>query len=103
MSERERIDELKRLKELIGQGLRTMPPSDTESPKQRLANYLLDNGVVVLPCDKVYYIVDRNSPNNAIVASKNIEELTIYEIKNLIHYGYYLNEWEAEEAMKQRK
>jgi len=37
-----------------------------------------------------------------MVASKNIEELTIYEIKNLTHYGYYFNQWEAEKAMKQK-
>lgn len=27
----------------------------------------------------------------------------LYELKNLSHYGYYLNKWEAEEAMKKRK
>lgn len=71
-----------------------------------IADYLLnnyDNKIVILPCDKVYYIVDKNSPNNAMVANKDIEELSIYEIRNLSHYGYYLNKWEAEEAMKKRK
>lgn len=36
-----------------------------------------------LPCDKVYYIVDKNNPKYAAVMSKAIRDLTVYEIKDI--------------------
>lgn len=63
------------------------------------ADYLLENGVIVPPCGKVYSIVDKNT-KYAYIHSKRIEELSIYEIRNLSHYGYYTTKEEAEKALK---
>lgn len=43
---------------------------------ESIADYLLKNGVVVLPCEKVYYIVDKNT-KYATIYPKNIKELSI--------------------------
>ena len=39
--------------------------------------------LIKLPCDKVYYIIDKNNPKYAAVMSKTIRDLTVYEIENI--------------------
>lgn len=55
-----------------------------------------------LPCDKVYYIVDKNNPKYAIVMSKAIRDLTVYEIENIdIDGRYFSTEEKAEVKLKE--
>lgn len=97
MSERERLIEL------IGKskyaGFDTFSDRLLKSTLERLADQLLENGVIVLPCDKVYSIVDKNT-KYAYIHSKRIEELSINEIRDLSRYGYYTTKEEAEKALK---
>lgn len=51
-----------------------------------------------LPCDKVYYIVDKNNPKYAAVMSKAIRDLTVYEIENIDIDGRYFSTEELAEA-----
>ena len=51
-----------------------------------------------LPCDKVYYIVDKNNPKYATVMSKSIRDLTVYEIENIDIDGRYFSTKELAEA-----
>ncbi len=90
MSERERLIEL-----LQNWGNKENDGVRAES----IADYLLKNGVVVLPCEKVYYIVDKNT-KYATVYSKNIKELSICAIRDFTQYGYYKTKEEAEKALK---
>lgn len=92
MSERERLIELMTKAENSQLSL-------LEFEKKILADYLLDNGVIVPPCEKVYCIVDKNT-KYATICSVDIQELCIYEIKNLSQYGYYLTWEQAEKALK---
>lgn len=39
--------------------------------------------LVILPCKYVYYIVDINNPQYAMVMKRHIRELTIYEIEDI--------------------
>ena len=97
MSERERLIEL------IGKakyyGHETFADRFVKSYLERLADHLLQGGVIVLPCDKVYSVVDKNT-KYAYIHSKRIEELSISEIRDLSHYGYYVTKEEAEKALK---
>ena len=54
--------------------------------------------LVKLPCDKVYYIVDKNNPKYAAVMSKSIRDLTVYEIENIDIDGRYFSTEELAEA-----
>ena len=55
-----------------------------------------------LPCNEVYYIVDKNNPKYAVVMSKSIKDLTIYEIENIDIDGRYFSTNEvAEEKLKE--
>ena len=58
-----------------------------------------NNGVILPPCEKVYCIADKNT-KYATICSVDIQELCIYEIKNLSQYGYYLTREQAEKALK---
>lgn len=40
--------------------------------------------LIKLPCDKVYYIIDKNNPKYAAVMSKTIRDLTVMKLKILI-------------------
>lgn len=58
--------------------------------------------LVKLPCDKVYYIVDKNNPKYAAVMSKTIRDLTVYEIENIdIDGRYFLTKELAEAKLKE--
>lgn len=96
MSERERLIELL---ERAPIGLETLGERFYKSAIKILADDLLENGVIVPPCGKIYSIVDKNT-KYAYIHSKRIEELSIYEIKDLSHYGYYTTKEEAEKALK---
>lgn len=54
--------------------------------------------LIKLPCDKVYYIIDKNNPKYAIVMSKAIRDLTVYEIENIDIDGRYFSTEELAEA-----
>lgn len=67
----------------------------------KLAGYedLEEQGrLLKLPCDKVYYIIDKNNPKYAIVMSKAIRDLTVYEIENIDIDGRYFSTEELAEA-----
>ena len=50
------------------------------------------------PCDKAYYIVDKNNPKYAAVMRKSIRDLTVYEIENIDIDGRYFSTEELAEA-----
>lgn len=54
--------------------------------------------LIKLPCDKVYYIIDKNNPKYAAVMSKTIRDLTVYEIENIDIDGRYFSTKELAEA-----
>lgn len=67
----------------------------------KLADYedLEEQGrLLKLPCDKVYYIVDKNNPKYATVMSKSIRDLTVHEIENIDIDGRYFSTKELAEA-----
>ena len=68
---------------------------------EKLADYegLEEQGrLLKLPCDKVYYIVDKNNPKYATVMSKSIRDLTVHEIENIDIDGRYVSTKELAEA-----
>lgn len=68
---------------------------------ERLGKYedLEEQGrLLKLPCDKVYYIVDKNNPKYAAVMRKSIRDLTVYEIENIDIDGRYFSTEELAEA-----
>lgn len=54
--------------------------------------------LIKLPCDKVYYIIDKNNPKYAAVMSKTIRDLTVYEIENIDIDGRYFSTKELAKA-----
>lgn len=54
--------------------------------------------LIKLPCDKVYYIIDKNNSKYAAVMSKTIRDLTVYEIENIDIDGRYFSTEELAEA-----
>lgn len=55
-----------------------------------------------LPCNEVYYIVDKNNPKYAAVMSKSIRDLTVYEIENIdIDGRYFLTKELAETKLEE--
>ena len=97
MSEKERLVELLLESEPIKE--RDLDDGWGDNEILDIAEYLLENGVIVPPCGKIYSIVDKNT-KYAYIHSKRIEELSIYEIRNLSHYGYYTTKEEAEKALQ---
>lgn len=97
MSERERLVELLLESEPIKE--RDLDDGWGDNEISDIAEYLLDNGVIVPPCEKVYCIADKNT-KYVTISSVDIQELCIYEIKNLSQYGYYLTREQAEKALK---
>lgn len=68
---------------------------------KKLAGYedLEEQGrLLKLPCDKAYYIVDKNNPKYAAVMRKSIRDLTVYEIENIDIDGRYFSTEESAEA-----
>lgn len=58
--------------------------------------------LVVLPCDTVWFILDKDSPY-AMVIPKSIEDLCLYEIKKIDKdERYWSSKEKAEEALKER-
>lgn len=60
-------------------------------------------GLIKLPCEDVYFIVDANNPKYAMVMKRPIRELTIYKIKNIDKSGckYFSTEEKAEAKLKE--
>lgn len=60
-------------------------------------------GLIKLPCNDVYYIVDINNPKYAMVMKRPIRELTIYEIENIDKENskYFSTEEKAEARLKE--
>lgn len=60
-------------------------------------------GLVKLPCNDVYFIVDINNPKYAMVMKRPIRELAIYEIENIDKSGckYFSTEEKAEAKLKE--
>ena len=57
-----------------------------------------ESRLLKLPCDKVYYIVDKNNPKYAAVMRKSIRDLTVYEIENIDIDGRYFSTKELAES-----
>ncbi len=70
-----------------------------EQPASEFVDYLLAEGVIALPGDTVYRIVDKGT-SFATVMPKSVDELTLFELKNLSKYGYYTSQEEAEKHLK---
>lgn len=104
MSERERLIELLQdchIRETYLLQSQTLGDIFYKSVIDEIADYLLDNGVIVLPpYDRVYFIVDGNSPQYRYIDSKSLHSLTLYEIQDLSKYGYYTTKEEALKALK---
>lgn len=60
-------------------------------------------GLIKLPCEDVYFIVDANNPKYAMVMKRPIRGLTIYKIKNIDKSGckYFSTEEKAEAKLKE--
>jgi hypothetical protein len=54
--------------------------------------------LIKLPCEDVYYIVDKNNPRFAMVNCKSITDLTLYEINEIDIGGIYFSTEELAEA-----
>lgn len=54
--------------------------------------------LIKLPCDKAYYIVDKNNPRFAMVNCKSITDLTLYEISEIDIGGIHFSTEELAEA-----
>lgn len=76
--------------------------NDVEKYINELTDYLLKNEVIVPPCKAVWYIVNRNTEFECVMAA-NIENLPLYIIKNLDKYEYYECKEEAEKALRERE
>lgn len=73
---------------------------------QKLGEYedLEEQGrLLKLPCDKAYYIVDKNNPKFAAVMSKSIRDLAIYEVEKIDIDGRYFSTKELAEAKLKEK
>ena len=67
--------------------------------EEQFADYLLANNIIVLPCEYVYFIVDKGT-KYAMAMPKRTDELPLYKLRDLEKYGYYLSKEEAEKASK---
>ena len=54
---------------------------------KNIADYLLENGVIVPPCDTVWFIVDKGT-EYAMAMPRKTDELPLYMFKDLNKYGY---------------
>lgn len=64
------------------------------------ADYLLDNDIIVPPCNRVYFIINKGIRFEH-VESVSIHVLRLYEINDLSKYGFYTTREEAEKALKE--
>jgi len=66
-------------------------------------NLQKENRLVELPCDKVYYVVDRGTAF-AMVMSKPIEQLPLFQVRNIDKDGLHWSTYEkAEKQLKESK
>lgn len=76
-----------------------MSNKKTGSETDFIVDNLIENGVILPPCEIVYFIVDKGT-KWAFVSSKHTDFLTVYELKDLKKYGYYLTKEEAEKVLR---
>lgn len=67
-----------------------------------MSEYLLANITIVLPSKTVYRIVDKGTAF-AMVMPVSVEQLTLFEIKNLSKNGYYSSQEEAQRALEAKE
>lgn len=60
-------------------------------------------GLIKLPCEDVYFIVDANNPKYALVMRRSVRELTICEIEKIDKKGckYFSTKEKAESKLKE--
>lgn len=97
MSEKERLLELLLESEPIKE--RDLDDGWGDNEISDIAEYLLENDVIVLPCERVHFIVNKGTQFE-YVDSMSIHCLKIYEAKNLAKYGFYTTKEEAERALR---
>ena len=90
------MSERKRLIKLLGCKYNCV---DRNKCLEEQADYLLENDVIVPPCERVHFIVNKGTQFE-YVDSMSIHCLKIYEVKNLAKYGFYTTKEEAEKALK---
>lgn len=93
MSERERLIEL------LSKAFNISDDNYGTPNIEQVADNLLENCVIVPPCNRVYFIVDKGTQFE-YVGRIDIHCLKIYEIKDLSKYGYYTTKEQAEKALK---
>lgn len=73
----------------------------SEKTLGQIADYLLENGVIVPP-DELYTIVDKGTYFEDIRPVR-VDYLPLYAIKNPIKNGYYFTKEQARKALKERE
>lgn len=73
----------------------------SEKTLGQIADYLLENGVIVQP-DELYTIVDKGTYFEDIRPVR-VDYLPLYAIKNPIKNGYYFTKEQARKALKERE
>ena len=73
--------------------------ADRNKCLEEQADYLLEKGVIVPSCNRVYFIVNKGT-RYEYVSSMGIDALRLYEIKDLLKYGFYTTKEQAEKALK---
>lgn len=73
----------------------------SEKTLGQIADYLLENGVIVPP-DELYTIVDKGTHFEDIRPVR-VDYLPLYAIKNPIKNGYYFTKEQARKALKERE
>lgn len=99
MTERERLIELLHQAN-YGAYNHTLEDTHTDRAIEEIADYLLENGVIVPP-DELYTIVDKGTYFEDIRPVR-VDYLPLYAIKNSIKNGYYFTKEEAEKALKEK-
>lgn len=97
MSERERLVELLLESEPIKE--RDLDDDWGDNEISDIAEHLLENDVIVPPCNRVYFIVNKGT-RFEYVDSMGIHALRLYEIKDLSKYGFYTTKEGAEKALE---
>ena len=93
------MNERERLVNLLSKAFNVSDDNYGTPNSEQVADYLLKNGVIVPPCERVYFIVNKGTQHE-YVDSMGIHSLQIYEVNNLSKYGFYTTKKSAEKALK---
>lgn len=63
-------------------------------------DFLFDHRILVLPESNVVYFIVDNHTDHAYVSEASINQLSVYELRDLAKYGYYTTREDAEAAMR---